>query len=325
VRDSEDADSTPDPPAPLPDELLPVATSFTVDPEQEAVRMDIGPEQVGRVTGRVTGSEVYDTRVWLETDDRTFVRVVEVANGSYRIGGLQPGTHYSVHALGSSTLRDPPWGTASFVATAGVTRQDIAMDRRALTLSGTVSGGGVLLRSHGPAEPPLEASSTAFGPELRSTGRYVVRGLVPGVYDVERSEGSGSSAAGTVTVTGPTTLSFDDGAEPGAYRARFVSGSAPIRLITARAHDAAGHEAYLSTDGRSSVAGSGVVAVSGLPAGTYRYSPSSFAAHVPADGNAPAVDGPWWFGGIASTFTIRAGRTTDDGTIALHAHELHAP
>jgi hypothetical protein len=41
------------------------------------------------------------------------------------------------------------------------------------------------------------------------------------------------------------------------------------------------------------------------------------AFRAPVD-DVPVIDGPWWFGAVRHAFTVRAGRTTDDGTIPLH-------
>jgi hypothetical protein len=97
---------------------------------------------------------------------------------------------------------------------------------------------------------------------------------------------------------------------------RFRSGSAPAQRTGAQARSTAGDLIGFGTSAGYTATGRATAA--GLRPGTYSYLPSSFRSAAFWD--APVSDGPWWFGAVARTFTVTAGRTTDDGTIALHVH-----
>jgi hypothetical protein len=160
--------------------------------------------------------------------------------------------------------------------------------------------------------PPLDRR---FYREAGSTS-YTVRGLIPGRFTVHAT-GSATldSRPKAITLTGsPSTVTQDLvlGPKPGRYTVRFVSGSAPIANIGITARDAAGDVTDIQTQGTSK----GRATADGLRPGTWRYDTSSFG-HAGETTNVPAADGPWWFGAVSRTFTVRAGRTTNGGTVAL--------
>lgn len=321
-RDPED-DLPPVVPPPTSDDYLPATAEVTVSATHSPVRTDFALRKAGHVTGTVTGTGGRETQVWLETTDHRMIRAGAVTGGTYSLGGLRPGTAYTVYAVGTGVAQDSRYGSASFTATAGTSTRDLTMSTRTSTLSGTLTGGGwVRLRTHGDVLPQLEFTSTLHSEILQSTGRYVVRGLIPGTYDVLRFPGPGNrlvARTSVLTLTGSTTKDFGLTPRPGTYRVRFVSGSAPVHSVSVVARDAAGDEAGISTTADDSANRTGRAVAAGLWPGTYRYSPASFARSFASnDDNVPVVDGPWWFGAISSSFTIRSGGTTDDGTIALH-------
>ena len=310
-----DGDLGPVPTPPTDDNYLPRTVSFTVDAARHAVTQNLRLQKAGHVTGTVAGSPVdldeLQSDVFLETADHRVVRTALVQkDGTYRLGGLRPGVAYTVYVLHGR------YGAASFTATAGTLTRNIVPDKKALTLSGSAgpaaAGGEVRVTASGGVLFGLHRLSREIG----STGQYTVEGLIPGVYDVDILPAGGSatpiSRAITVTLVASTTKTLAVGPKRGAYRVRFMSGSAPIRHIVATARNGAGDIARIGPSRPDPV---GRVEAQDLWPGTYRYVPSSFAD---SDGNVPAVDGPWWFGAISRTFTIAAGRTTDDGTIALH-------
>jgi hypothetical protein len=316
-RGPDDGDLPPVIPPPTDDNYLPRTVSFTVDAARHAVTQNVRLQKAGHVTGTVAGPTVVldeqESDVWLETANHRVVRTgVVQKDGTYRLGGLRPGVAYTVYVLHGR------YGAASFTATAGTLTRNIVPDRKALTLSGSAgpaaTGAEVLVTTSGGVLFELRRYSREIG----STGRYTVQGLIPGVYDVQVLFPGGSdrltSRTTTVTLLASTTKTLAVGPIQGKYRARFVSGSAPIPHIDVTARNGAGDIAGIAPL-RPNTAGR--VEAQGLWAGTYRYLPSSFAYNL-SDSNVPAVDGPWWFGALSSTFTIAAGRTTDDGTIALH-------
>lgn len=317
-RDPE-GDLPPVVPPPTDDNYLPRTVPFTVDAAHHAVTKNVTLQKAGHVTGTVTGTKGLETEVWLETEDHRVIRSDAGSGGAYALGGLRPGTKYTVYAVEPGGQADPRYGSASFTATAGTLTRDIAIDTKTLTLSGTLVGGGSLrLRTHGDMVPQRERFST--GNPLESTGPYEVGGLIPGTYDVVRFPGPGNRLFGrdtTLTLTRSTLKDFGQTPKGGTYRVRFMSGSAPVPHVYAEARNGSGDVASISTSYRSNTNRTGRAVADSLWPGTYRYTASSFARGQPED-NVPTVDGPWWFGVSSSTFTITSGRTTDDGTIALH-------
>ena len=318
-RDPE-ADLPPVVPPPTSDDYLPVVVPFTVDAAHHAVHEDVALQEAGHVVGTVTGSTAVagqEVRVWLENANHRVIRTAEVTGGRYELGGLRPGTQYTVYVLDPADAQhDGRYGSASFSAAPGTLTRDLAIDTRTLTLSGTaVPEGRVRVRTLGSVLPDIDRESDS----LDSTGHYAIHGLIPGAYEVIAFAGDRTSRPTAVTLLASTTKNLTAGPKPGTYRVRFVSGSAPIWHVDAEARDRAGDVATISTRSLTSTNRTGRAVAGDLRPGTYRYSPSSFV-HGADDANAPVVDGPWWFGAISSTFTIRAGRTTDDGTIALHVH-----
>lgn len=148
------------------------------------------------------------------------------------------------------------------------------------------------------------------------TGHYIVRGLIPAAYQVRVTPPDPrvrfESRWQPLTLTTSTIKDLAAGPRQGIYRARFVSGAAPVtRGATSAlggAVSAAGDQAWIypGADGR--------VRQDTMRPGDYRYRPSTWRTSV------PATDGPWWFGAPTGGFTINAGRVTDVGTIALHVH-----
>jgi hypothetical protein len=187
--------------------------------------------------------------------------------------------------------------------------------RRTLTLKGSIAGGPVASVVVRPAGSVLPVLDRRFQSDSGSTS-YTVRGLIPGRYTVTIQPSGDALSPRPKALTlaaSPTTVVQNSavGPKPGTYTVRFVSGAAPVQDVFVTAADGHGDVTEIVTGGTG-----GRATVRGLQAGTYRYVRSSFAAS--GDGNAPAADGPWWFGAVSRTFSVTAGRTTDDGTIALH-------
>jgi hypothetical protein len=173
-------------------------------------------------------------------------------------------------------------------------------------------GGSITVGAQGAVLPPLSRSAR----NLPADGAYVVRGLIPGRYAVtvfDETYTRVTSRPVPLVLTASATKSYSAGPRAGTYTVRFVSGAAPVIDIDGHAVDGRGDVAEVSTSGYG-----GTAVRDGLSAGTYRYDPASFRSGGSSD--APVQDGPWWFGGPTSAFTITAGRTTHDGTIALHVH-----
>ena len=96
-------------------------------------------------------------------------------------------------------------------------------------------------------------------------------------------------------------------------RNRITDAPVTVHNVVGDAVNGTGDVATVLSEGSS-----GKAVADSLRPGTYRFQPKSFQSGGIYD--VPALDGPWWFGGISSSFVIRAGATTNDGTIALHAH-----
>jgi hypothetical protein len=291
---------------------------FTVDSHHHPVHATVTLTPAGQVTATVTGA-ADSARGWLETTAGTIVRTGDVVDGKVRLGGLVPGKAYRLYVTtGSNGGTDGTYGEVDLTAKAGPQTTAIALDRTTITLKGHAAnapGGTLQVHSQGTTLPPLTRSEQ----RIASSGAYEVHGLIPGRYAVtvfDESYKRVVSRPKALTLTAsPAVVSKDYAAGPkaGAYTARFVSGSAPVHTVLGDAVNGSGDEATVLSLGTA-----GKAVADSLWPGTYRYQPKTFVNGGNYD--VPAVDGPWWFGGISSSFVIRAGSTTNDGTIALHVH-----
>lgn len=301
-------------PPPTSDVVVPKTLSITVAADHATLTKDVTLTPAGRLRGRV--SDPSFTRVWLEDADRQVVRVTEIrtTTGEYSFGGMRPGRTYTAYA----TSRDHPqkYGSVTVTATTGTLRRAIAITKSTLTLRGhaTNAAGGQLAVE----ALPILWPRSVFGGGVDASGNYVVRGLIPGRYRITVSAPESArrvdSRPSRLTLTASTTKDFAAGPRASAYTARFLSGSAPAQRVLVQARSSGGDLFSFSTS--VSRTATGRVTVKDLRPGTYSYLASSF--RLAAFYDAPVSDGPWWFGAVASTFTLSAGRTTDDGTFAVH-------
>jgi hypothetical protein len=299
---------------PAADEVLPATVTVQVAGTLQDVVQDQSLAPAGIVTGTVTGTD--GTPATVLAEDRTSHAVVRSSNvavdGTFRLGGLAPGTQYDLVAVTNPS--DPAatvWGTTTATAKAGDAGSGSAADAPSIvvatpgfSLSGRVPGatGGTVTVG----DPAGFARTGTVG----EGGSYAVQGLVPGAFPATVQEpGRVSSDPTTVALTGAANQDLPRAPEAATYKAWFISGGAGVPRITGTAVDTTGHLVRFgpATD-------KGHVTIPGLAPGTYRYREPTFA------GSIAAVDGPWWFGPPTGTFALRAGATTDVGPVVLHIH-----
>lgn len=318
-RNAEEGPEEPDRvPPPTSDDVLPKVLSITVGADHATVTKNVEVAPAGHLKGAITGT-TSGIQVWLEDAGHQVIRAAQVTSfvegrATYAIGGLRPGQAYRVLAR---TTDEPSarWGSRTFTATAGTLTRAIAVDRNGLTLRGHAanapSGSSVNLRAHGTLWPIL----TAGGSSVDASGNYVLRGAIPGVYDVTVSAAHRvDSRPVLLTLTASTTKDLAAGPKAGGYTVRFRSGAAPAQRTGAQARSTAGDLIGFGTS--VGYTATGRATATGVRPGSYSYLASSFRNAAYYD--APVSDGPWWFGAVSRTFTVTAGRITDDGTIALH-------
>jgi hypothetical protein len=304
VNPPDDPDDIPDagPTPPTSDDYLPTTVAnVVVDAHRDDVARDITLDTAGHVAGTLSAPGT----VVVETDDHTIVRYGSTETPAFDLGGLIPGTHYTVFTRAGADAQTT-YRSADFTATSGSVTPSDYVAHPTLTLSGTAAGAtGGFVRAAG------ALIHVGSGATIGKTGHYSMAGLLPAQYDVVASAtGRRDGRAAVVTLTTDTTQALAVGVKGATYRARFDSGSALVSQVELEARTAAGDN--FSINQISNPSFTELPNAGGLAAGTYHY--------VKQTPGVPAADGPWWFGPISGSVKLKAGSTTNVGTIALHVH-----
>lgn len=298
---------------PTSDDLLPATVTVTVPPGGATVAVDVALTPAAKLTGTATVANGHTVTIAVENAHGDVVRTGSAVGpgATIALGGMPAGA-YTVYA------EDVEAQTYDRVAVtlpaAGGSSAPTALPRR---LTPSIPDPVVRGRSvSGEAGSVTLTSSTRTGSFSRthvwaSSGRYSIA-VLPGRYVpkvVTRLHEQRTAAA--VTITGSRRLDLAPGPRFAGVRVRLAVHGHPVaedlQVHGPRVPDLDGRPSTVFDLTRTS--SRGVSAASSLRAGRYTW--------VRSLGPLPAVDGPWYYGVPAGSFTLRSGRTLDLGTRSI--------